>query len=61
MNGLCLASIVILDGLRARYNGRSMLQDNFQALLIFETTFKLKEGAAKSEYQHCRAGERRPR
>ena len=47
---------VIFDRVR-----RSGLQDNVQAVLIFATTLRLKEGAAQSDYQHCRAGERRPR
>ena len=57
-----------LSGLQLRFwiecvrvgKGRSGLQDNIQAVLIFSAKLKLKERAAQSEHHHCRAGERRP-
>ena len=52
---------VIFYGVRTSYKGRSALQDNIQAVLIFSTKLKLKQRAAQSERQHCRAGERRLR
>ena len=43
------------------YKGRSGLQVKIQAVLIFAIGLKLTEVATRSEQQHCRAGERRPR
>ena len=43
------------------YKGRSGLQGNFQAVLIFATGSKFTEGATESKQQHCRPDERRPR
>ena len=46
---------------RMNYKGRSGLQDNIQAVLIFATTLIVKEGAVQFEHKCYRAGERRPR
>ena len=43
------------------FKGRSELQDNIQAVLIFATTLRLKQRATQLKYQHCRGGKRRSR
>ena len=50
MNGLCLASICdFLWGSYELYKGRSALQINIQAVLIFATGLKITEGGTQSE------------
>ena len=39
------------------YKGRSGLQNNIRAVLIFATKLKFNERASQSERQACQAGE----
>ena len=40
---------VIFDRVRTSYKGRSALQDNIQAVLIFATGLKITEGGTQFE------------
>ena len=58
LSGLHLHNSIAYVGV---YKGRTGFQGKIQAVLIFATGLKTKEGATPSEQQHCRAGERPPR